>query len=210
MGLATTPVGHSVSQQIASEGVGPLSAEQEKQLSDAVRRARKVFGATKVAAFNGWSTGFCAAISLAMALVSIQAMWVGLGLAIVSRNEFRGRNLLRWFDRRGPRILAWNQVGLLGLLVVYSLWSLYDALTGPNPYEAHLKRSPELASMLGPVGQLYTFATMAVYGGVVILAFVVQGMTALYYVSCGKHLDAYLDQTPAWIVRLQRCWFGRS
>ena len=114
----------------AQQSGGPLSVQQQQQLSEANRRAKKVLGAAKVATFNGWSFGVFAAISLLFGIFSITSLLVGIGLGIVAWNEFRGRDLLRGFDPRGTRLLGWNQVGLICLLVVYCLWCIFTGLTG--------------------------------------------------------------------------------
>ncbi|HEY4330192.1 MAG TPA: hypothetical protein VGN88_10690, partial [Phycisphaerae bacterium] len=43
-----------------------------------------------------------------------------------------------------------------------------------------------------------------VYGTLIIGTIIAQGLEALYYSSRKKYLDAYLDQTPEWIVELQK------
>ncbi len=183
---------------------GPLSPQHRRDLAEADRRARSVRRAAKVAAFNGWSIGSFAALSLPFALFSITGVIMTGGLAAVAYNEFRGRKLLSRFDQRGPRVLGWNQLGLMGLLIGYSLWNIYLATTGPSPYNEQLGANPELASMLGSVGDLYTSITLAVYGGVIVFSVIFQGLNALYYFTREKHLQSYLSQTPAWIVDLQR------
>lgn len=122
---------------------------------------------------------------------------VGIGLAIVAYNEFRGRKHLLAFDLRGPRLLGGNQLGFFGLLTGYSLWKIHAALSGPNPYQDQL-------SMLGSVGDLYTVVVVAVYVGVILFSLIFQGFTALYYFTRHKHLKNYLEQTSPWIIDLQR------
>jgi hypothetical protein len=183
---------------------GPLSPEHQQSLLDANHRAQKILQAAKVATFNGWTTGFFAALSLIGGLFSITSLCLGVGLSVVARNEFRGRNLLRRFDPRGPRLLGWNQVGFIGLLIAYSLWSIYTSLTGANPYDEYIAQNPELASMLGSFSHLNDTITLAVYGGVIVLSVIFQGLNAIYYFKRGKLLREYLSLTPAWIVDLQR------
>jgi len=183
---------------------GPLSSQHRQELSQANRRAKKVLGAAKVATFNGWSFGVFAAMSLVFGMFSITSLLVGVGLGVVAWNEFRGRDLLRGFDPRGPHLLGWNQVGLIGLLVVYSLWCIFIGLTGPNPYQAYIDQSPELDSMLGPIVGLHVILTLGVYGTVIVVSVIFQGLNALYYFKRGKLLETYLRQTPPWIIELQR------
>lgn len=204
MGVVTTAASVNPLGEVGPRPDGPLSIQQQQQVAQAARCARKVVGAAKVATFNGWSAGVFAVLSLPLAMFSATALVMGLGLAVVSWNEFRGRNRIRQFDPLAPRVLGWNQVGFLGLLVAYALWSIYAGLSGPDPYQAYIDSSPELQSMLGPLGQLHRTLTVAVYGGLIVLSVVFQGGNAVYYFSRGKYLQAYLTQTPAWIVDMQR------
>ncbi len=156
-------------------------AEQE-------RSARKVLSAAKLAAFNGWALGISAALSLLFALSSGTALVVGAGLAIVAWNELRGRKLLLRFDPRGPRLLGWNQLGLMGLLVAYCLWSIYVGLTGTSPeLDALIK---QLGPLPGSSDDLKRTLTLAVYGGVIIGTIIFQGLNGLYYFTRTKHVQA--------------------
>ncbi len=182
----------------------PISPEQQRELAEANRRARKVRRAAKVATFNGWSIGIFAALSLPFALFSVTALVMCLALAGVAYNEFRGRKLLDRFEPCGPRALGWNQLVFMGVLIGYSLWNIYLAETGPSPYAEQLKATPELGSMLGSIDDLYTSVTLAVYGSLIVFSVIFQGLNALYYFTCEKHLHSYLNQTPDWVVNLQR------
>ena len=182
----------------------PLSGEQQRELAAANERALKIHQAAKVAAFNGWTAGIFAALSLPFALFSKTALVMCIALAVVAYNELRGRKLLRCFDDSGPRILGWNQLGLMGFLIGYSLWSIYVGLTGPNPYREQINATPELGSMLGSIDDLYRTVTLAVYGSLIVFSVIFQGLNALYYFTRAKHVQSYLDQTPSWIVDLQR------
>jgi membrane protease YdiL (CAAX protease family) len=159
-------------------------AEQEKS-------ARKVLSAARVARFNGWVLGISAVLSLLFALSSGMALVVGAGLAIVAWNELRGRKLLLRSDPRGPRLLGWNQLGLMGLLVAYCLWSIYAGLTGTNPeLDALIK---ELEPMTGSIDDLQRTLTLVIYGGVIIGTIIFQGLNSLYYFTRTKHLQACLE-----------------
>ena len=186
------------------QGGGPLSPQHQQDLLEANRRVRKILGAVKVATFNGWTTAVFAGLSLICSLFSVTALLMGIGLAVVAWNEFRGKDLLQGFDPRGVRLLGWNQVGFIGLLVAYSLWGIFTGLTGPDPYQAYIDQNPALAPMLGSIGGLHTALTLAVYGGVIVCSIVFQGLNSLYYFKRGAMLKAYLNQTPPWIVQLQR------
>jgi hypothetical protein len=186
------------------ESPGPLSVEHQQQLADAHRRAGKVIAASKVAAFNGWTAAVFAALTLPFALFGPSALLISAGLGVIAYNELRGRKLLRRFDLRGPRLLGFNQLGLLGMIIIYGVWRIWAGLTGPNPYEEHIAATPELESMLGPVAELHVTLTLLVYVSVIVFSIIFQGLTAWYYFSRLGHIRAYRAQTPAWIVQLQQ------
>ena len=182
---------------------GPLSAEHQQQLADAHRRAGKVMAASKVAAFNGWTTAVLAAMTLPFALFGFSALLISAALGLIACNELRGRKLLRRFDPRGPRLLGFNQLGLLGMIIVYSVWRIWASLTGPNPYEAQIAATPQLEPLLGSVAELHVTLTLLVYVSVIFFSIILQGLTAWYYFSRLGHIRAYRAQTPAWIVQQQ-------
>jgi hypothetical protein len=186
----------------ATHDGGPLSPEHQKELVQATERARKVLGAVKVATFNGWTIGVFAAITLLFALFSMTALVVGAGMAVVSWNEFRGRTMLRAFDPKGPRLLGRNQVGFMSLLVGYCLWSIYRTLTNP------ITEIEGLEQFAGIAGDLVTNLTVAVYGAVIVLSVLFQGLNALYYFRRVRPVEEYVRETPRWIVELQRSTSG--
>jgi hypothetical protein len=177
---------------------GPLSPEQQRQLAEANQRARKIMGAARVAAFNGWTLGSIAAASVLFGLFSRTALVMGLAMGFVAWNEFRGRALLRAFDPEGARLLGKNQVGLLVVIVVYCLWSIYITTTGENPEMA------EIEAMIGDISDLVTELTVMVYGAVIGLSVLFQGLNARYYFSRQRLIREYVQQTPDWVVDLQR------
>ena len=142
-------------------------------------------GAAKVARFNGWALGGCAALSLLTGLSSLPVGVVGLGLVVVAWNELRGRKMLLRLDRRGPRLLGRNQLGLMALVVAYSLWSIYLGLTGPTELTVLLE---QLEPTFGPLGHLQGTLTLALYGGVILLSVIFQGLNALYYFTRAEHV----------------------
>ena len=96
-----------------------LTPELELELRDAKERAGSFLGAAKVAAFNGWSVGFFAVVSILFGLFSLTSFLVGVGLAFVARNEFIGRARLRSLDQSGLELLWRNQLGFMALIIAY-------------------------------------------------------------------------------------------
>ena len=182
--------------------LSPLSPQQQEELTRANERAKKVLGATKVATFNGWTIGIFAAVTLPFAVFSVTALVMGAGMAVVAWNEFRGRSLLRRFDTHGPRLLGRNQLGFMSLLVGYGLWGIFRTLTNP------MTQFEELEAVVGPVGDLVTNLALAVYGGVVLLSLLFQGLNARYYFARIRLVQDYLSETSAWIIDVQRSSSG--
>ncbi len=189
---------------LPDESGGPISPEQLAELAEANRRARKVLGAARMATFNGWSAGVLAVLALPFVVTGPTAGVMAVALGVVAFNEFRGRRMLKAFDLRGCRLLGFNQLGLMVVLIGYACWCIYSSLTGPQPYEAEMDRMPELRPMLGSVSDLQRTITLAVYGGLIVGACLFQGLAAVYYFTRRRHVRAYLEQTPEWIVELQR------
>jgi hypothetical protein len=168
------------------------------------KRLRKVRRAAGVALFNGWSIGVFAVFSLAIGLFSLTSLLIGAALALVAYNEFVGAKMLRKLDTRAPWRLALGQLGLCAVLITYSLWSIYSLQVGPNPYEAALAAGGQATAIVGSIEQFQKMVTFAVYGGLIIGSIVFQGGTGWYYVTRTKHMRAYLSETPAWILALER------
>ena len=191
-----------------SATAGPLSAEQLEQLAAANLRARKALGAAKVAAFNGWSFAVMAVVSLPFAFSGPESLVVTAAMGIVAWNEFRGRRRVRAFDLRGPRLLGWNQLGLMAVMIGYAAWRIYSTTTSPPTYAEEMERDPQLRKMLGSFSDLQRMVTLAVYGGIAVGTVIFQGLTSAYYFTRGRHVRAYLRETPEWVVQLQRRMAG--
>jgi hypothetical protein len=180
-----------------SEG-SPFSPEQRQELDDAKARAASFMGAAKVASFNGWTFGFFAVISILTGLTSIPVLLVGVGLAVVARNELAGRKRILEYDPDAFELLWKNQVALMAIIVAYCLWAMTRARTP----DASLQ---ELTELLGEgfdelVQQLITVAYAAVIGATLIF----QGLNARYYHVRIARLKGYLAETPEWVVDVQR------
>lgn len=186
---------------------GPLSPSQQAEVVAANKRARKIRKAAAVAKFNGWVTGFFAVCSVPFALFSVAGFLVAAGLIFVAYNEFKGRRRLLQFDQKSPTFLGWNQVGFLALIVLYCGWMLFVGLMGEGPFTAELMAKPELRAVFDSVDdfdRIYRMLVIALYGSVIVLSVISQGLNALYYLARRKDVEAYVRETPAWVLDLQR------
>lgn len=185
---------------------GPLTRDQLRELSDAKQSAKKIRSAARVASFNGWSLGIGAALSAPFALFSLVGLLLTVGLAVVSFNEFRGRKRLLQFDPAAAKMLGWNQLALLAMIVVYCLWMLYVGLAGENSFVAQMEAQPELQAALGSMdemGDLYNRLVVILYSSIMAVSVVFQGVNALYYFSRRKYIQAYVRDTPEWVRDVQ-------
>ncbi len=190
---------------ITTEPNGPLSESHQHEVAAAHDLARKIRKAAAVATFNGWVTGIFAVCSAPFALFSLPGFVVTVGLSIVAFNEFRGRKRLLQFDPKAPAFLGWNQVGFLALIISYCIWMLIVGLTSEGPFAAELKAKPELGAVFDSVDefdQIYRILIAAVYGMVIVLSGVFQGLNAIYYFTRRKHVTAYVQNTPNWVLEL--------
>ncbi len=184
--------------QNSDSNPSPLSPQQQEELALATDGSKKILAAAKVATFNGWTLGVLGVLSILFGLFSLTGFIVGVFLVIVARNEFRGRALIRQFEPRGALLLAKNQIGLIGIVIAYCLWSMYTTVANPSGQTAELE---ELAGL--PSG-LVTELTLMVYGVVIVLTLLFQGLNARYYFVRSQQLKDYLERTPEWIVDMQR------
>ena len=141
---------------------------------------------------------FFAAVTLPFAFGSLTALVLGVGMAVVARNEFKGRGMLRRIDPAGARLLGRNQVGFMALIIAYCLWSMYGAYAHPD-----LQIQQQL-DLLGVSAATVRQMTIIVYIGVIVATLVFQGLNARYYFARVQRVEAYLRRTPDWIVELQR------
>ncbi len=187
----------------------PLSLDERRALTAASAGVKKIQSAAKVASFNGWSFGVAAVVSAPFSLGSMVGLLLSLGLAVVSFNEFRGRRRLLQFDPSAASMLGWNQLFLLAMIVGYCIWMLYTGLASGSSFASQLEAQPELQQALGSLDDvegLYKEVVVALYGSVIVASILFQGLNALYYFTRRRHLEAYVGQTPEWLLEVQRGW----
>lgn len=177
----------------------PLTPEQQQALEDARERAASFMGAAKVAAFNGWTFAFFAAVSILSGLFNLPAFLVGVGLAAVAWNELQGRRRILDQDPGGFELLWKNQLALMAIIVVYCVWAMYRSRSAPDP------SIQELDEIFGAgSSELFQSIVTTMYGAVIAGTVIYQGLMARYYHARITRLKEYLEVTPAWVVELQR------
>ncbi|WP_428940915.1 hypothetical protein [Fontivita pretiosa] len=188
--------------------IGPR-VEHLQQIAAARQLGRKVRRAVNVARINGWISAIFAAVTLLSASRSVSAMVLGAGMAVISYVEFHGARGLERLDLSAPRRLAANQLALALLLFGYAAMCLWMSLSSPSELlSAEMAQAvaadPQLAGMMAPLQDLVRQIHILVYAILMIIAPAGPALLALYYLSRRRHIQACLQQTPQWIVELQR------
>jgi len=206
-GLDTPPDLSTWSPHGSGQATGPLTTLQLRKLNQAGIQQKKLTRAIKIASFNGMCTAIFAAVALVGGIFSTLSLAMGLALAGLAWNEFRGRNFLREMHPLAPRVLGWNQMAFMGLLILYSAWNIYFGLTGPSAYAAEIAAHPQLDTMFG-LTRLEKMVTVSIYSTMIVGTIICQGGCAWYYFSRAKHLHAYIADTEPWILDIQRAGHG--
>lgn len=181
-----------------------LSADHLRQLEAARAASRRISRAVSVARFDGATVACFAALTVLFSLTSVPGLLVGLGMGALAWVELRWAARLRRLDVGAPRVLGINQLALAAVLVAYAGWRIFRELTGAGEYAEIIAADPQLGSMLQPVEGLTRLLALAVSGAIFAIAVIGQGGLALYYFSRARHVRSYVEQTPEWILALQK------
>jgi hypothetical protein len=180
----------------------PLTPEQWKALADAQALYRPIRRAVGYARFDGWTVGVFAALTTVCGLSSPVSLVLGVGMGVVAFVELSAAARLgRDLHPAAPRTLGLNQLALALLLIGYACYGLYTGFGASSLDHAFRQAGiseQEMREMRGLVDNLQQLITTLVYGTLIAVAVIVQGGTALFYFSRGKHLRRYLEQSPPW------------
>lgn len=183
----------------------PLTPEQLRQFADAQQRGRKIRRACSTARFQAWSISIFAAFTIIFSLFDPPGLLLGIGMAVTGFFQFQLGNRLSRLDLAAPRRLAWNQLALGAMVVLYAIWGLFHAGSNALPPEVLAAAGgQDIGPMLRSAEDLARMIAILVYATVAFAAVLGQGWAAWYYFSREKYVRGYLAQTPQWIADLQR------
>ncbi len=206
---ATAPV-PGADTTATDQAPGAFTPAQLEAISHARRQGRKITRAAGIAAVSGWTMAFFAFVTILTGLFSIVSLLLGAGLAVVAYVELRGSRGLRGFDDTAPFKLGLNQIALGVLVTLYCSWGIWHALTGPSPYDSHLTAGGETARLVESIDQMNRAFTSVFYAILIGVSVIAQGCTALYYFTRRRHIIAYLEKTPEWVIEILRTVAGVS
>ena len=177
----------------AVETARDLTAEQRGQLELALELHRPLARAANIARSN--ARGYVAIGALS---ILVNLIWLDVpGLAIsalataIGVGQLAASKKLRRGDSTAPRLLARNELLLLGGIVAYSLVKLATG-AGLDLGGADAK---ELGIDLGEVAEA---VNTTVYATFIAVTLIYQGGLALYFLRRRPMLERYLAEAPEW------------
>jgi hypothetical protein len=192
-----------------------LSADQLVELEGAQRQLGKLRRAAGVAKFNsvtsaviGIFAGFCVLISPLFGSFDGLGLVVTVGLLAVAWNEGRARKKLLQLVPGSGRELGWNQLAFLALIAAYCLYQIFYVVNQPNGFDDAIAQYPQVADMAGSWAEAEHTIGWLIYQAVLAISVVTVGGNAWYYFACNRRLDAYLAETPQWVLDIQRVTHG--
>jgi hypothetical protein len=179
----------------------PPSRVHLDQIAAAKVLGKKISRAIATAKFSGWTIGIFAAVTFLGGLAgSLSALILGAAMGAITYYELRGANEMKRLDRTAPKRLAMNQIVFALMLIAYAGYELMSTLREPinlSSYGADPQVAAQIQSMERPLA-------IIVYVSVMIAAILGPGLTAIYYYTRAKYIDRYVQNTPTWILDLQR------
>jgi hypothetical protein len=179
-------------------------AQVQQQFAAAHLAATKVRRAAGVATGDGWMIAVFGGLTFLFGLSGdLSGLLLGGAMCAIAFIEIEGAKRIRRLDPTVAKRLAYNQLALAAVLICYSLWSLHQASTGG--LSAELKaHEQELGAMGKEADDIVKLAYRILYFTLIAVAIFAQGGMALYYFSREKYIRRYVEQTPSWILEMQR------
>jgi hypothetical protein len=194
------------------EPTDPLSPRQLEQLTEAHKRTKEVLVAVNLANFNFWSFAICAVLSLLVFFFYRSGLVITVCLTVLAYNELKGGRRLHNFEPKGGLLLFYNQLGCFALIALYCLWQIAVCYLNPTPFDQPAQLNSMISQALSSSGisdsdldprqlnQLYRSYITFFYIAIIALSGVFQGLCAWTYYRRYRLLEAFLRQTPRWIL----------
>lgn len=203
------------SPSLAIAGESPLTQSQLSQLKDAEKRVKLVRRAAGVARFNGWTAGVIgglAALTSGISLLfdlpkgdlsSAPGVLVGLALVGCAINELRAGARVWKLQPSAVTRLVINQGIIFAVVAVYSVVQVFVSLRSASALaSAQATGNPEVDAIVGDLAAMVRPITIGFYVLVVVILFIVQALTAMFYHRRHKMIADYRRDTPPWIAHL--------
>lgn len=185
-----------------------FSPQQLEELADARRRSGTIRTAVLIALIDGWSMAVFAGLSMLCGIFSPLNLVVGAVLGIVAWVELTAVSRVKRLDPTAARTLGFNQLALAGLMIGYAAYHLMSPSAVSQGMLGAAGSPADLAAAGIDVEKLERRIRWIVYGAVIAVAVFAQGSLAVYYLSRGKKIRAFVADSPPWIVQMYRAGYG--
>jgi hypothetical protein len=188
----------------------PPPVDIPQQLAVANKNWTKLRRLASYAVFDGWTLTVLGAMTLICGgYGSGVGLMISLTLLGTGLFELRSVRRLRQLDSSALPHMAYNQLVLAGVIILYAIVGLYQAHARTNSGGGGLSAEIENAladagASANDIGDQISQGAEILYAGLIVFTLAAQGGTAVYYFSRRKHLTQYLQQTPDWIQQMQR------
>jgi len=147
------------------------------------------------------------ALSLPFVLGDTPMIIFMLIIAGIGTRELTLRRSLNIFELRAANKLAFNQLILGAAIGTYAIVKLMSPaattlVESAMQSDPNLAGTPEVAGMMSDMIELEKMVNKLIYIAMIPIAIIVQGSTALYYHLKGRKLNALLNNTPGWIIKV--------
>ena len=199
----------------SSSKPAPLSEDQLVELGEANMRLRQFHRAARAArraAVGLLVFGVLTAVPQFVpgAGFSLSASIMGLWMIAAGCVEYWGeQNILRLKPGVFKKLMT-NQLLLGAMFIVISGWWMLEVALRGNAETAQLNHvlGPYMGAGAGnasqQIDQLATLCLYVMYGSVGAFGLICQGSMAIYYARRERMLQAYLTETPEWIIQIQQ------
>ena len=175
-----------------------------RELQTARASMKKIRRAVLSARLEGYSIAIFGALSLAFSFGNIGDMLLAGVLTAIGIVEIIGAGKLARLDLGASRLLAFNQLTLAVLILLYALWNIHGQLANPDAALEGLSPSDiQAIDQSSGVLSMTNEIMMVVYVGMIVAALAEAAM-ALYYHTRAAHIRQFIAQTPEWIVAMQK------
>jgi len=175
----------------------PLTAADQEVLRRTAELHRRLNRAAAVARNNALGYVLFGVLSVLFALFGpdVAGLAIGAVLSAVGVGQLRAAARLQRADPGAPRVLARNELVLMGGILVYCLLQLTLLRASGD----ELKKQVGGDDGLGvDVGELFDFFNTAVYCTFAVVTLLYQGGLALFFSRRGPMVERYLAEAPAW------------
>lgn len=192
-----------------SNSHAPLGEQHFAQLRQLARLTRPLNRMAGYAKFSGWTTLLAGALSMPFALRNLPMLIFCACLAGIGTRELTLRRRLLRLETPAPGKMAINQVLLGVALIGYSVFMIATNPGGTVVASAiendpMLRGTPEISGMMDDMVRIERLATMMLYVGLIAVAIVVQGGTAVYYATRTGVLRRLHQRCPDWCIRVHQ------